>query len=216
MYLSKLILNARNRGAAIDTENMYLLHQTLLSMLPKHTPADRYLFRLEETRIFNYILLQSSTVPNFEKHLEANYLLEAQTKKYSPVFKQGQTLRFCLFANAVKKRKYDPEKDTNVTKKGTDKVYVPMYSDEDMKQWLKDRAASNGFAIDEMQLQMSKAYLSFRKRSDAEQKGNLFGVKYEGYLQVTDLELFTKAVECGIGKAKSFGFGLLSVSDKMR
>lgn len=213
MYLSKLILNKRNKAAMIDSGNMYSLHQTLLSMMPNYSSQDRYLFRMEEERDCTYILLQSSTVPKFEDRLESNYLLEAHTKKYSPVFKQGQKFRFCLFANAVKKKKYDPEKDTNVNKKDTEKVYVPMYSDADMKQWLTDRAASNGFAII-CEPEMSKAYYYFKKPGNAIQKGNLFGVKYKGFLQVIDVELFTNAVECGIGKARAFGFGLLSVSDK--
>jgi len=37
-------------------------------------------------------------------------------------------------------------------------------------------------------------------------------VRYEGLLQVTDPHLLVEAVRAGIGSAKGFGFGLLSLA----
>jgi CRISPR system Cascade subunit CasE len=36
--------------------------------------------------------------------------------------------------------------------------------------------------------------------------------RFDGVLQISDADLFTDALESGIGSAKGFGFGLLSVA----
>ena len=41
---------------------------------------------------------------------------------------------------------------------------------------------------------------------------SFFGVLFEGMLRVDEPEKFLKSVESGIGSAKGFGFGLLSVA----
>ena len=40
----------------------------------------------------------------------------------------------------------------------------------------------------------------------------LFGVRFDGVLAVTDPDALTGAVRQGIGPAKGFGFGLLSLA----
>ena len=40
----------------------------------------------------------------------------------------------------------------------------------------------------------------------------LFGVRFDGVLQVTDVGALVEAVRGGIGPAKAFGFGLLSLA----
>ena len=49
---------------------------------------------------------------------------------------------------------------------------------------------------------------------EVEQQDKLrhFAVCFEGVLKVTDEDLFTETVENGIGSAKGFGFGLLSLA----
>ena len=39
-----------------------------------------------------------------------------------------------------------------------------------------------------------------------------FGVRFDGTLQVTDARALARAVRDGIGPAKAFGFGLLSLA----
>lgn len=42
--------------------------------------------------------------------------------------------------------------------------------------------------------------------------GELFSVRFDGILTVTDQALFRTTLEKGIGSAKGFGFGLLSIA----
>jgi CRISPR system Cascade subunit CasE len=48
--------------------------------------------------------------------------------------------------------------------------------------------------------------------SDDDNPKRLFYARYEGRLQVTNIELLLDAVMSGIGPAKGFGFGLLSLA----
>ncbi len=215
MYLSKIVLNTRNRGVMSDISNMYSMHQTLISMLPGYdnSPNSKYLYRLEqdERRNTAIILMQSEIEPCFDKHLETGYLQIAQSKEYSPIFNNGDQMRFLLYANAVRKRTYDPEKDTNWNKKSAEIVLVPMYKEDEMADWMRDRAERNGFELCG-QPNMAKSYRRFSKKGESAHSSNLFGVQYEGILRVTNSEQFAEAVRSGIGKGKAFGFGLLSVA----
>ncbi len=217
MYLSKIVLNTRNRGVMADISNMYSMHQTLISMLPGYdnSPDSKYLYRLEqdERRNTAIIQMQSEIEPCFDKHFDTGYLQIAQSKEYSPKFNNGEQYRFRLYANAVRKRTYNPDKDTNPNpnKKSSESVLVPMYKEDEMEKWLSDRAISNGFEL-LGQPNMAKSYRKFSKKGESAHSSNLFGVQYDGILRITDAEQFAEALRSGIGKGKAFGFGLLSVA----
>ena len=77
MYLSRLLLNLRNRGVQYDLGNYYQLHRTLMQAFPETLPEqERVLFRVEPARQFVRVLVQSQTLPNWA-HLEQRpgYLL---------------------------------------------------------------------------------------------------------------------------------------------
>ncbi|MFQ5421832.1 MAG: type I-E CRISPR-associated protein Cas6/Cse3/CasE, partial [Anaerolineae bacterium] len=72
--------------------------------------------------------------------------------------------------------------------------------------WLHKRAADNGFRI--LQAAVSQA-----QQQTSRKKGiTLYTVQYDGRLQITDAETFQTAVRTGIGPAKAFGCGLLSLA----
>ncbi len=55
--------------------------------------------------------------------------------------------------------------------------------------------------------------MTYDDRSFKEQdKMRPFAVRFEGVLKIINKELFTKTIENGIGSAKGFGFGLLSLA----
>lgn len=53
---------------------------------------------------------------------------------------------------------------------------------------------------------------NFRKHNGGNKEQTLFAVLFEGVLQVTDPDKLRIAVGAGIGSAKGFGFGLLSLA----
>ncbi len=95
---------------------------------------------------------------------------------------------------------------------------VPLMKPDDLRAWLirKGRVrctkdgndTPGGFRVlDEKPLEISPMVENhFRKKGHTGYHG---GVQFRGVLEVTDREKFVETYECGLGSAKSFGFGLL-------
>lgn len=215
MYLSKLVLNIRNKAALIDIQNPYSMHQSLISMFPNHCDDNRILYRVEidERKNSAFIIMQSSYEPDFDAKIDQGYMLTAQSKEFNPSFQKGSAFQFRLHANVVKKTKYNAEKDTSLIKNKTErKVLVPLYKDDEIINWLKNKAEKHGFMVSELS-NYAKFYKHSRKK-DIEKSMNItnFGVDYNGILTVGNPELMLDALKNGIGKGKAFGFGLLSLA----
>lgn len=183
-----------------------------------------FLFRVDPlTHGRAVILVQSSKEPDWTYAFHnADYLLAAppEVRILDARVAEGDSFRFRLQANPTRKIK---------TKTGDDGkrnhgTRVPVRS-ENLVAWLRRKGNQSGFCIDEASLMIEAGYVYFRKdwdeESDTEQNtarvkakvkgGRLFSVTYQGTLRVTDQELFARALASGIGPAKGFGFGLLSV-----
>jgi CRISPR system Cascade subunit CasE len=131
------------------------------------------------------------------------------TKDYEPFLSHlgaGQRWRFRLHANPV------------YTTDGKRYAHVTA---EQQKQWLSTRAERNGFSfykiitaeggVDAMQI-IHRNILKFRKRPSDKTYVTLSVATYEGELIVDDAELLRRALSCGIGKAKAYGCGLLTLA----
>ncbi|WP_428939780.1 type I-E CRISPR-associated protein Cas6/Cse3/CasE [Fontivita pretiosa] len=80
-------------------------------------------------------------------------------------------------------------------------------------QWLQARAKRAGFKLVDDKLRISRVgYVYIRKGSPDDKSQRLRSVLYEGLLEVTDRDRFWRALQSGIGPAKAFGFGLLSIA----
>lgn len=82
-------------------------------------------------------------------------------------------------------------------------------------QWLIDRSASHGFTIlndqnDQPDVVVKERHKENFKRADA--TVTLVTAVFEGRLEVADAVLFRKALCQGIGRAKGFGCGLLTIA----
>ncbi len=209
MYLSKLTLNPRNPGARRDVARPYELHRTLMRGL-EHAPDDeRLLFRIEPERGPGgpIVLVQSSgTQPDWSPLLENGYLLRAEgPKPFAPHLEPGRRLRFRLTANPVKK----------VGGKRIPLIF-DHHEDEQVKtywDWLYRQAERCGFRVLSAQDAPFRTASNRQKREDYE-KHQIphFGVRFDGVLEVLDPEWVVQAVRQGIGPAKAFGFGLLSLA----
>ncbi len=198
MYLSKLMLNPRSRWVQQDCADRYQLHQTVYSGFAETLLADeRILFRLETSRegAIN-VLVQSHDAPQWtrsEQLQRAGYLIQPiEAAAYQPKFKPEQRLFFRLEANPTVKR---------------DGRRFALRRDEDQAEWIARKGAENGFQIDACQI-MVVGDVTGRQNGHTM---TWYGARFDGVLTVTDAEKFGVAVAQGLGSAKSFGFGLLSV-----
>lgn len=209
MYLSKLILNLRNAAARRDAAVPYELHRTLMRCVGD-TPADeRLLYRIEpEMHAAGPVVLVQTrqALPDWDPFIENQYLLYAEgPKSLEPLFEKGDRLRFRLTANPVKKQK---GKRIPLIFAEHDDAHITTYYD-----WLGRQAGRSGFRLLGVRDAPFRLASNRRKQSVyGKQEIPHFGVRFDGALEVTQPELLISALRSGIGPAKSFGFGLLSVS----
>lgn len=216
MFLSRLVLNPASRQVQKELTNPYELHRTLMRAFPTHiSPDQRILYRLETHHQQPYLtlLVQSTFPPDWSVLAKKDYLLEEpQTKEFSPHFQRGQQLNFRLLANPTKRLKSeDPHKDGK---------RVALYRPEEQEQWLYRKADQNGFHILSLIIASLDNQAAYKRvitgPTDGEDRLTWrithYAVRFDGVLEVKDETLFYRAIERGVGSAKGFGFGLLSVA----
>ncbi|NLN76632.1 MAG: type I-E CRISPR-associated protein Cas6/Cse3/CasE [Armatimonadetes bacterium] len=200
MYISLLELNPRSRQVQSELRDPYQMHRTLSRAFgddrSKYVEA-RCLFRVDEDespRRLN-VLVQTKTYPDWDSAgLPENYLTRSpQTKELNPVFRNGQLLQFRLRANPTVKR--------NGKRLG-------LYAEEEQTNWLLRKAECGGFKVLHVVLKSAGK----RKATTNDKTATFVAVIFEGVLRVTDADKFAQTLVSGIGSAKAFGFGLLSIA----
>jgi len=227
MFLSKLVLNIRNPKARGDLARPYEMHRTLMNSYP-HTRVENrcdLLFRVESSRTGPpIVLVQTRDKPDWIA-LPANYLRgKPDSKLFDLAITSGQWLRFRLRANPTKRVAAKNER------LGSDMAgkRIGLLTEADQIRWLLRRANVGGFKVlggwvdvkhpetgEPIQLPNFRVDVvpEGRDRNDKPgHAGAFLAVRFEGVLTVTDPATFQATVAAGIGSAKAFGFGLLSVA----
>jgi CRISPR system Cascade subunit CasE len=199
MYLSKIHIPWH------QSQNPYQLHQSLWRLFLGFENADReFLFRVEQLQkgMGAQVLMQSAAQPQSN---EQSPTLLAQ-REYVLNVQNGQRLRFRLRANPIKTIK-DSSKGS-VEKKGKT-VRVPLLHEEQQQAWLERKLQA--FSQLETLIVQPEPVLYFRKAKEG-RSGKIQTVMFDGVLTVTDAEAFNSQATKGIGPAKAFGCGLLSLA----
>jgi CRISPR system Cascade subunit CasE len=203
MYLTQLALNPRCRQVREDLADPYELHRTLLRVFPDAEDGGpgRVLYRVEpprgEPRFL--VLVQSDVAPDWSRlGVPGGYLLgPPATKPFDPSFAVGQRLCFRLRANPTVKR---------------DGKRRPLLDEGQQRAWLDRKAADAGFRVVRAEVTAEGASCG-RKPAGADTLTlTLHAVRFDGLLAVTDPGRVRQALQAGIGCAKGFGFGLLSLA----
>lgn len=218
LYLSRLILNPANPRARRELANVYELHRTVMGGFPEQLPDDeRVLFRLEGDGDSRPVLLvQSQTAPDWGG-LPAGYLAPTDpfdpmpnpaVKRVEPEFAPGQLLRFRLRANPTVKQ------DRPGRKQGR---RVAVVREAAQLEWLGRKAAAGGFRFQPTDVRVAEPGRAFGQTRQDPQTGTrhrleLHVVQFDGFLWVTDPDSLAATLRAGIGPAKGFGCGLLSLA----
>jgi CRISPR system Cascade subunit CasE len=226
MILSRLKLDLRSSAVARDLLDCQQMHRTILSAFPQASGAARrefgVLFRVELACGGDVVvLIQSRLVPDFAQLPEGYVLRAPESKEISAVYaslEAGMQLRFRLRANPTRKI------ETRSTAPGVRRNgrRVELHSDAERLRWLDRKAASAGFAVLSARCCAGGAgcggaaagrLRGVRMSAQGERGVVTFGsVLFEGALEILDLPAFRAAIETGIGGAKAYGFGLLSLA----
>ena len=235
MYLSRLILNERNRDARRDLADCQKLHRTIMAAFPQAPAAQEarehfgVLHRLDAGRDGHPVLLvQSRAAPDWSR-LPAGYLLDSGGEPANPACKSidggldalqpGRELLFRVRANPTRKintRSGPDGRRSNGTR-------VELHGEQEWLAWLGRKAVQGGFRL--LSVRASPAVPDTRvagldritgsrpvANGNGRQRLTFFSVLFEGRLSIADAKLFRAAVEQGIGSGKAYGFGLLSVA----
>ena len=179
-------------------------------------PQSGFLFRIDLAGRVAIVVL-SARKPDWDYAFHnAKHLLAEEPQCGQGVrleFDSGTKLRFRLLANPV--RKVSP-RSLDVQGKPFDHRWVGKHvpvppTDHDLRHWLDRRAEPSGFRVNDLTY-LTPGYVYFNKTRDAKRGQRLRSVRYDGVLEVLDAERFRETLIRGIGPAKAFGFGLLSVA----
>lgn len=207
MYLSLLKLDPDSRTTRELRLNPYLLHQAVFRAFPDEDSGGpgRVLYRMDMDREDQTnLLVQSEKKPDWDRaELLKGVVDEAiqSPKHFSPVLLSGQHLYFRLRANPTVKKKAE----------GTKNGYrLGLLREEDQIEWLSRKAEEGGFAV--VRCRAIPEGVVRDERSTAGEKLSHYAVRFEGILNVVDPQHFLETIARGIGPAKGFGFGLLSIA----
>lgn len=216
MYLSRIELNYRRRATIDALNSLHKLHAAIESSFPISTKKEgRILWRSDKLGNALYLLVLSTGKPDFSHIVEQfgwpGSEQKWETKNYSQLMeriKEGQRWQFRLRANPVHSVKQAGGLQTQEpAKRG--KVYAHV-TVQQQEQWLLERAAKHGFILQPGAFcVVQQEVRRFMRKSKPVTLGM---ATFEGILEVTDELLFLQALTCGIGRAKAYGCGLLTIA----
>lgn len=211
MYLSRIALNTESRNTLLALGSPHILHAAVEGGSKGHN--QRNLWRVDWLGGICYLLVLSPNKPDFSRLFEQCGYPGSEprweTRDYEPLLsrlKQGQVWQFRLKANPT--RSGSKEWDES----GRGKVFSHV-TEEQQKQWLLRRSETCGFALKPEDFQVvGTKWHEFLKSNSSEGKVTLRTVVFEGVLTVRHLEHFKHALVSGIGRAKAYGCGLLTIA----
>lgn len=208
MYLSRLHLDPTNRQVRKEIANRYELHRTLTTqfgMKTRHEIGLLYRIEPKDNNLYEPIILlvQTKIEPDWNHLFKKGILTQpAEIKQFEPIFENGRLFHFRLMANPTERK----AKGDWAGKR------VELRTTEEYSNWLDRKGKMGGFAI-LLCMQNSLGKINSLKTKDGVTHTIQHqAVLYEGKLEVIDAENFRGTLEYGIGSAKGFGFGLLSIA----
>jgi CRISPR system Cascade subunit CasE len=204
MYLSKLVLNERDRKVRSDLSNAHNLHRSIMQAFPdgyqERPRADwNILFRQEVDSDVILVQSNSDAEPDWTQ-LPQGYLVNHVIKPFNlqaSQLKPGQIFQFRLKANPSKRDKQSGK-------------LTGMFSQPDQEAWLARKATQSGFNVETIDVIPTPNLYGTKTKGTSPIK--IFTVLYQGTLQVSDPNLFFEAIRQGIGRGRSYGCGLLSIA----
>lgn len=204
MYLSRIELDTRRRNTMVKLlASPHVVHAVVENCFtrPAGVAKTRSLWRIDDLYGKKYLLILSEEKPDFS-HMIGEYCREdakGESRSYDKLLQsvqEGSTYSFKLVAN--------PVKEMNNKKVG-------IYDSAELVSWLVRKAETNGFTFNTSNLKVSLTDKVTFVRNQGEPKVVINKVMYEGILTVTDRDRFIGALTQGIGRAKAYGCGLLTI-----
>jgi CRISPR system Cascade subunit CasE len=218
MYLSRVFLNDRKRETQRALASPQIIHGAVESSFKRDISAlepfrKRLLWRVDYVVDKCCLLLLSEERPDLASLVwqfgYPDVQPQGETKAYAPFLKKlhnGQRWQFRLRANPVRSSSRETDERT-----GRGKVFAHV-TKEQQKQWLLARAEACGFVVKPEEFAVVHTeWKKFHKATQGQHKVVLRTATFEGVLTITDAERFRQSLAGGIGRAKAYGCGLMTI-----
>jgi len=214
MYLTRMYLNGARRGTRHLLGSPQRMHAAVMSAFPPgietESTYERVLWRVDSSPTATALYIASPARPDLTHVVEqAGWPSGSdpwQTADLDPFLERlgvGQRWAFRLTANPVRSIR-DPDGG-----RGSVRAHVTVGHQED---WLRERAKGWGFEPGLITVK-GRGHASFGRRTDGvSHHVTVATATYDGVLVVTDADLLRGAMRRGVGRAKAYGCGLISLA----
>ena len=223
MYLSRVALSLSSLSDMAFVSSPYKIHaaveQAFAPDATREGEDGRILWRLDEApgnpnEMWLYVM--SPEKPDLAHICEqVGKPVSWVTKDYAPVLeriKEGQLWQFRLKANPVRKVLVDKGRRERAGVVGSIQGHV---TEAQQRAWLLDRSEAQGFRIAQTGEGFDRLTVSHRRRERFKRHGDvvtLTTAQYDGILEVADADAFRHVLGFGMGRARGFGCGLMTIA----
>ena len=206
IFLSRVEINTKRKATMKFLSSLQVMHASVENCFTEDNT--RKLWRLDYFKNAYYVLILSANKPDLSV-IKEQYGFQEQVandvmdyERVLDLLQNGQVWRFRLRANPVHsvKKGQNPEFSRG-------KVY-PHITVEQQKNWLLERSEKLGFSIKNFDI-VQREVKKFKRQ---DKFVTLSMATYEGILEVEDVDAFRKTLTAGVGKAKAYGCGLLTLA----
>lgn len=230
-YLSSIPINPLRRHGQRLITNRQLMHAALLGGMAVQPVEERILWRLDNARHSASALVLTQSRPSWDHLVEQAGWPGAdggapKIADYSPllaIIVKGRRFSFRTTLNTVSSS-HRPAKPSSAQKKHLDAesgraVLLGERSAPNQLSWFLKRAADDndqwGFTVGDSTSPtvriVERSHERFTRRRGQPQV-TLDIATFEGELEVTDPEIMTRTLLSGIGRAKAYGCGLVTLA----
>ncbi len=210
MFLSRIELDMKRDKTLRAMATPTMIHAAIEGCFPRREGGnERKLWRLDTLGGKLYLLLLSSERPDFAS-FAAQFSpigISGESKDYAPLLASignGQIWRFRLRANAAR---------SIIEEKGARGKPHAHTTTAHQLEWLQNKAPRCGFSLQEDGFDVvASDTMQFRRSEARDTRVTIGAVVFEGQLTVIDAELFREALTKGVGRAKAYGCGLLTLA----
>ena len=212
MFLSRVPLNAKKRETMQALVIPSLMHGAVEQSY--EGSRQRNLWRVDWLGEKCFLLVVSKEKPDFT-HLvkqfgDSEHDPGWDTRNYDTLLQrivEGNVWKFRLKANPVQSSMTDKDKMT-----GRGKVHAHV-TQEQQRAWLQKRSEKWGFMLHDDSFDVVHTqWEKFPKSRKGGKEITLRTATFEGSLTVANAEQFKETLKRGIGKAKAYGCGLITVA----
>jgi CRISPR system Cascade subunit CasE len=195
IFISSFSLDDSDPKHRSAINDIYKLHQLVMSVFPDSINREQsnILFRAVNQDDGSWSVIVRSTIAPSRPILSVE---NWRSKGFEAFFPIGQVYAFDLLANAVR------SEPAGGNKRGR---MVGIVKPEEQLEWLQQRSQRHGFEIEQATVLESKVIRSNHKNIV------LSTARFVGTLKALDPALLLEAYSKGVGRAKAFGCGMLSL-----